>query len=206
MSGALIVLEGGEGSGKSTQVARLAARLERAGHEAVSTFEPGDSELGGSIRGLLLDDTDEPVAPMAEALLMAADRAQHIEVVVRPALERGAYVVSDRFVPSSLVYQGVARGLGVDAVEAINTRATGGLEAAVVVVLDVSEAVAAARVPDARDRMERAGRAFHVRVREAYRELAGPRGWVVVDGSQDADAVEEAVWAAVAPFVDAGSA
>lgn len=201
MTAGLIVVEGGEGSGKSTQVARLVARLQRAGLDVVPTFEPGDSVLGGSIRALLLDD-DEPVAPMAEALLMAADRAQHVETVVRPALARGAYVVSDRYVPSSLVYQGVGRGLGVDVVEAINVAATGGVVPAIVVVLDVSDRVAALRVPEARDRMERAGPQFHARVRASYRELAGPRGWVVIDGAHDPDTVEEAVWAAVAPFVE----
>ncbi len=204
MTGGLIVVEGGEGSGKSTQVARLVGRLGHEGHEAVGTFEPGGTQLGATIRGLLLHG-DVPVAPITEALLMAADRAEHVETVVRPALARGALVVSDRFVPSSLVYQGVGRGLGVDVVEAINAPATAGVAPVVVVVLDVSDAVAAERVPAARDRMERAGVDFHSRVRAAYRELAGPRGWVVVDGVADADSVEAAVWAAVAPFVGSPS-
>ena len=200
MTRGLIVVEGGEGSGKSTQVARLVARLQRAGLDVVPTFEPGGTDLGRSIRTLLLHG-DGPVAPLTEALLLAADRAEHVETVVRPTLARGAYVVSDRFVPSSLVYQGVGRGLGVDTVEAMNAAATSGITPAVVVVLDVSDAVAADRVPEGRDRMERAGIEFHSRVRAAYRDLAAERGWFVVDGARDPDTVEEAVWAVVAPFV-----
>ncbi|MGZ8735060.1 MAG: dTMP kinase, partial [Acidimicrobiia bacterium] len=116
-----IVLEGADGSGKSTQVARLAERLRAGGRTVVETFEPGATALGGRIRALVLDGPSASVggaAPDAvtEALLMAADRAQHVAEVVRPALARGDWVVCDRFVPSSLVYQGVARGLGVDAV------------------------------------------------------------------------------------------
>ena len=199
--GLLIVLEGGEGSGKSTQVARLVERLRDAGLEVVQTFEPGGTEVGRSIRALLLHGA-APVASLTEALLMAADRAEHVETVVRPALARGAVVVCDRFVPSSLVYQGVGRGLGVDTVEAMNTVATVGITPAVVVVLDVSDAVAAERVPAARDRMERAGAGFHSRVRAAYRDLAADRGWVVVDGARDPDTVEAAVWSAVAGFVE----
>ncbi len=205
MTGVLIVLEGGEGSGKSTQAARLVARLRGGGSDVVPTFEPGGTELGRSIRALLLHGA-EPVAPLTEALLMAADRAEHVETVVRPALARGAHVVCDRFVPSSLVYQGVGRGLGVDAVDAMNRTATGGLVPAVVVVLDVTDAVAARRVPAARDRMERAGAGFHARVRAAYRDLAAERGWVVVDGTPDPDVVEAAVWSVVAPFVVTASA
>jgi dTMP kinase len=201
----LIVVEGGEGSGKSTQAARLVARLERAGLDVVATFEPGGTELGATIRTLLLHG-DEPVSPLAEALLMAADRAEHVEKVVRPALARGAYVVSDRFLPSSLAYQGVGRGLGVDVVEVVNAATTAGVEPAVVVVLDVSDAVAATRVPEARDRMERAGADFHARVRAAYRDLAGARGWVVVDGAGAVDVVEESVWAVVAPYVGSSPA
>jgi dTMP kinase len=199
--GLLIVLEGGEGSGKSTQAARLVERLRDAGLEVVQTFEPGGTEVGRSIRALLLHG-DGPVASLTEALLMAADRAEHVETVVRPALARGAVVVCDRFVPSSLVYQGVGGGLGVDTVEAMNAVATVGITPAVVVVLDVSDAVAAERVPAARDRMERAGAGFHSRVRAAYRDLAADRGWVVVDGARDPDTVEAAVWSAVAGFVE----
>src|SRR5918995_55874 len=122
--GAFVVLEGGDASGKSTQARLLADRLRSAGREVVETFEPGATEAGAAIRALLLDG-DGPVDPTAEALLLAADRAQEVADVIRPALARGADVVSDRFVPSSLAYQGVGRGLGVERIEKLNRWATG---------------------------------------------------------------------------------
>lgn len=195
--GRLVVVEGGEGSGKSTQVPRLAARLREAGREVVVTFEPGATARGRQIRDVLLEH-HTPLEPRAELLLMAADRAQHVGEVVEPALARGADVVSDRFTPSTLAYQGVARGLGVDEVERITTFATGGLEPDVVVVLDVADEVAESRLPADRDRVEDAGATFHAAVRAAYRDLAASRGWVVVDGTATADDVEAAIWSVVA--------
>src|SRR5690606_855650 len=131
-----VVLEGGEASGKSTQAARLAARLAARGHEVVSTFEPGATPLGPRLRELLLHGNDA-VGPLAEAMLMAADRAEHVRSVIAPALARGAWVVSDRHVPSSMVYQGVARGLGVTLIQDLNRVATAGVEPDLVVVVDV---------------------------------------------------------------------
>lgn len=178
----------------------LAARLVERGAsdavEVVTTFEPGGTDLGRRVRALLLDG-DGPVDPAAEALLMAADRAQHVAEVIRPALERGVWVITDRFVPSSLAYQGIGRDLGVDRIEALSAWATGGLDPDLVVVLDVTDEVAAERVGAARDRMERAGAGFHTAVRAAYRDLAATRGWVVVDGRGDVTSVADAVWAAV---------
>ncbi len=198
--GAFVVLEGGEGSGKSTQAARLAKRLRAAGRDVVETHEPGGTARGAQLRAALLDD-DSALDPRAELLLMEADRAQHVAEVIAPALARGAVVVCDRFSPSTLAYQGVARGLGVEVVDTIDRVATGGLAPDVVVVLDVSEEVAAARLPAARDRFERAGSAFHQAVRSAYRDLAGRRGWVVAAGDGEPDAVGAAVWAAVEPHL-----
>jgi dTMP kinase len=195
--GCFVVLEGGDGSGKSTQVELLVARLREAGHDVVATFEPGATATGAAIRALLLDGT-APVAPAAEALLMAADRAQHVAEVVAPALARGAWVVSDRHLPSSLAYQGVARGLGVDAVEAVNRLAVDGVTPDLVVLLDVADDVATARrAGGAGDRLEREAAAFHATVRAAYRDLAAARGWLVVDGSGARDEVAARVWAAV---------
>jgi dTMP kinase len=194
--GRFFVLEGGEASGKTTQAIRLAARLRERGRDVVETFEPGATPLGAGVRGLLLDGTDE-IDPLTEALLLAADRAQHVVEVVRPALDRGADVVSDRFVPSSLAYQGVARGLGVEVVESLSRTATGGLDPDLVVVLDVSDEVAADRLPSATDRMERAGASFHRAVRDAYRRLAADRGWALVDASADPAAVADRIWALV---------
>lgn len=206
MTARFVVLEGGDATGKSTQVSRLAARLRGAGHDVVETFEPGATPLGKQLRGLLLDG-DVAVDPIAEALLMAADRAQHLAEVVRPALQRGAWVVSDRFVPSSLAYQGVGRGLGVAEVEQLNELATAGLVPDLVVVLDVSPDVARERLvaargtteaaADRRDRLEREGDAFVLAVHEAYRDLAKTRGWVLVDASGSPDDVEAAVWETV---------
>lgn len=192
--GAFIVLEGGDASGKTTQARLLVERLRSAGRsDVVETFEPGATLPGGAIRALLLDG-DAPIDPTTEALLLAADRAQQVVDVIRPALARGADVVSDRYVPSSLAYQGVGRGLGVDEVDRLNRWATGGLDADLVVVLDVDDDAAASRRAGPGDRLERAGAEFHARVRDAYRTLAPERGWVVIDGNADAASVAERVW------------
>jgi dTMP kinase len=198
--GAFIVLEGGEGSGKSTQSAILARRLRADGRDVVETFEPGGTARGALLRSVLLDD-ETPLDARAELLLMAADRAQHVSELITPAVSRGAVVVCDRFSPSTLVYQGVARGLGVDAVDVVDRFAVAGTQPDVVVVLDVSEAVARERLPEARDRFERAGAEFHAAVRGAYRDLAPARGWVVVAGDGKPDAVAALVWEAVAPHL-----
>jgi dTMP kinase len=194
--GAFVVLEGGDASGKSTQARLLAGRLRAGGRDVVETFEPGATEAGAAIRMLLLDG-DGPVDPTAEALLLAADRAQEVADVIRPALARGADVVSDRFVPSSLAYQGVGRGLGVEKVEKLNRWATGGLAPDLVVVLDIDEAVAASRRAGPGDRLERAGDEFHAAVRDAYRRLAVERAWIVLDGNAEVEVVGARVWEVV---------
>jgi dTMP kinase len=194
--GVFVVLEGGDASGKSTQAQVLVERLRGLGRDVVETFEPGATPAGAAIRELLLDG-DAPIDPATEALLLAADRAQEVVDVIRPALARGADVVSDRYVPSSLAYQGVGRGLGVDAVEELNRWATAGLDPDLVVVLDVDEEVARSRRAEPGDRLERAGVRFHTAVRDAYRTLAADRGWVVVDGDADVSSVAEHVWQAV---------
>jgi len=194
-----IVLEGGDGCGKSTQAARLVARLAGLGREVLATREPGATEVGTAIRSLVLGGGD--LDARTEALLIAADRAEHVARVIRPALRRGAVVVSDRYVPSSLAYQGMARGLGVDAVARLSAWATGGLEPDLVIVFDVDAAVAAGRRAGPQDRMEREPDSFRAAVLAAYRELAARFGWTVLDGSAPADAVAEQVWAAVRPLV-----
>jgi dTMP kinase len=199
--GAFIVLEGGEGSGKTTHARLLADRLARAGREVVLTFEPGATARGATWRAALLDD-DRPLDDRAELLLLAADRAQHVGEVVLPALERGAVVVCDRHSPSTIVYQGVARGLGVDGVVAVCDVATGGLRPDAVIVLDVPDDVARTRAASTPDRIERAGDEFHDRVRAAYRELAPRFGWVVVDAHGTIDEVAERVAAAAAAALD----
>jgi dTMP kinase len=191
-----IVLEGGDATGKSTQVERLAARLRETGREVVVTFEPGATALGARLRELVLHG-DVPIDPVAEALLMAADRAQHVAEVIRPALTRGAWVVCDRYLPSSLAYQGIGRGLGVAEVEQMNQPAISGVTPDVVVVLDLARDEARARLGDERDRLEEEDDAFALAVHEAYRDLARLHGWPVVDAGAAPDAVADAVWAAV---------
>jgi dTMP kinase len=198
--GRFVVLEGGDGSGKSTQVARLATSLRSTGVVVHETFEPGAGATGAVIRDLLLHGP-ESIAPAAEALLMAADRAQHVATEIEPALAGGRWVVSDRYVPSSLVYQGVVRELGVDLVEQLSAIATGGLEPDLVIVLDVADAVAATRRGAETDRLEREGDVFHAAVRQAYRELAAARSWVVIDADGPVDAVADTIWAAVEPLL-----
>ena len=191
-----VVLEGGDATGKSTQVERLAARLLADGNDVVTTFEPGATALGASLRALLLDGEVSP-DPLAEALLMAADRAQHVTEVLRPALARGAWVVCDRFVPSSLAYQGVGRGLGVAEIEQLNELVTAGVQPDLVIVLDLSPEAAGRRMGDTRDRLEGEDDAFALAVHEAYRDLARTRDWILVDADDDPDAVSEAVWRVV---------
>jgi dTMP kinase len=191
--GHFIVLEGGDASGKSTQARLLAERLRALGRDVVDTFEPGATDAGEAIRALLLDSA-APIDALTEVLLLSADRAQQVVDVIHPALERGADVVSDRYVPSSLAYQGVGRGLGVEKVERLNRWATGGLEPDLVVVLDVDDAVAESRRIAPGDRLERAGAEFHAAVRDAYRSLAAERGWAVLDGNAAVDVVAERVW------------
>ena len=198
--GRFVVLEGGEGTGKSTQAKRLVARLRDTGRDALLTHEPGDSDVGRAIRDLLLHE-DLALDGRGELLLMLADRAQHVAEVIRPALAAGQVVVCDRFTPSSLAYQGVGRGLGVEAVDRMSAVAADGLEPDVVVVLDLTDAVADARVGETRDRMERAGRDFHQQVRAAYRQLAHDQGWTLIDASGPREQVAERVWAAVAPVL-----
>jgi dTMP kinase len=195
-----VVLEGGDGSGKSTQAGRLAATLRAVGITVHETFEPGAGSAGAVIRELLLHGP-ETITPVTEALLMAADRAQHVATEIRPALERGEWVICDRYVPSSLVYQGVVRGLGVEVVDGLSVVATGGLAPDLVIVLDVPDAIAAARQGVAPDRLEREGAAFHAAVRQAYRDLAADHGWLVVDGVGSTDEVAERVRHAVDPLL-----
>ncbi len=197
--GLFVVLEGGDGCGKSTQVQRLASRLRDLGREVVATREPGATETGAAIRLLVLGG--DQLDPRAEALLIAADRAEHVAEVIRPALERGAVVVSDRYIPSSLAYQGVARGLGVEEIARISEWATGGLMPDLVIVLDVVASEAAGRRDGPEDRMEREPDSFRAAVNQAYRDLASRFGWTVIDGAQPVESVAEEIWEAVRPLV-----
>lgn len=193
--GKFIAFEGGEACGKSTQSARLAAAL-----GAVLTREPGGTEIGAKLRAVLLDPATRNLSDRAEALLMAADRAQHVAEVVEPALTAGRHVVTDRFAGSSIAYQGFGRGLEVEEIRRLSLWATGGVWPDLIVFLEVPEAESDRRLGAARDRMEAEPAAFHSAVIEGFRAQAKaePQRWVVIDGSGTIDEVASAVAAAVA--------
>ncbi len=185
MSGVFVAFEGGEGTGKSTQIALAAAWARERGRTVVETREPGGTALGVELRGLVLDP-DGHVTPRAEALLYAADRAHHVDTVIVPALERGEVVLTDRYVDSTLAYQGAGRGLG-DA-STLTHWATGGLLPHLTVLLDLPPALGLARAGQrARlDRLESASMVFHETVRARFRELADaePARYLVLDASR----------------------
>jgi dTMP kinase len=201
--GTFISFEGIEGSGKSTQAQRLAERLRAAGREVVTLREPGGTSLGDRIRAILLDRDQVGMEPVAEMLLFAASRAQLIREVVRPALDRGAVVLCDRFLHSSLAYQGHARGLGRERVLAANLHATDGLLPDVVLLLDVpaERSLERALARSVADRFEAEDLAFHRAVRDgfAFEAAADPDRLAVIDGAQPIDAVERAILEALAP-------
>jgi dTMP kinase len=194
--GCFIVLEGADASGKSTQARLLVERLGQFGRPAFHTWEPGHSTRGEKIRDLLLHDHGDLDA-RAELLLMLADRAQHVAEVVRPRLEVGEIVVCDRYTPSSLVYQGIARGFGVETVEQMSAFATGGLEPDLLLVLDVPDEIAVLRRDVEADRMEQAGVEFHQAVRAGYRLLAPLYEWPVIDASGTVEQVADLIWTEV---------
>jgi dTMP kinase len=197
--GRLIAFEGVEGSGKSTQLELLRRLLEdRGDREVVVTREPGGTPAGERVRALLLDPAVE-LHPRAEALLFAAARAELVEAVIRPALERGAVVLCDRYLDSSLAYQGGARGLGRDPVDQVNRFATGGLLPDLVVLLDLDPAAGLARRARDPDRIEAQDLGFHRRVRDAFRDLAAaePGRFAVVDAAAPVAEVAGQVRAAV---------
>ncbi len=178
-----ISFEGGDGAGKTTQLESLAEYLRELGYEVVTTREPGGTELGKNIRQLLLFGGD--VSPKAEALLYAADRAHHVATLIRPALARGAVVLSDRYLDSSVAYQGAARLLGADEVRDLSMWATDGLLPDLTILLDVPVAAGAERVGHEQDRIEAAGDTFHDAVRREFLALAAaqPGRWAVIDGT-----------------------
>jgi dTMP kinase len=192
-----ISLEGLDGSGKTTQAHLLAARLEAEGVEVVVTREPGGTPLGEEIRDLVLHGGH--VAPWAEAALYAAARAQHVDQLIRPALDRGATVICDRYVDSSVAYQGIARGLGLERVLELNLAVVEGLMPDRTILIEIGLADAAARMGDDLDRIEREGDGFRARVAAAYRELAAryPDRYVTVDGTAAPETIAEEIHGAL---------
>jgi dTMP kinase len=195
-----ITFEGSEGSGKSTQVERLAARLQRSGVPYVLTREPGGTPIGESIRELLqFAPHNSSMTPEAELLLFEASRSQLVREVIKPALERGTCVIADRFFDSTTVYQGAARRLDLEMIEGFNAFAAGDCVPDVTFVLDVDAATAETRMQkESRkaDRMEQQPPEFYERVRQGYRQLAlrEPGRIVLIDGGQESDAIENEIW------------
>jgi dTMP kinase len=210
--GFFIALEGGEGAGKSTQAQALRGWLESLGHDVVVTFEPGGTEVGRRLRSVLLDHPEASdgadgaapahLSPRAEALLFAADRAEHVATVVRPALELGHVVITDRYLDSSVAYQGAGRDLAGTEVARLSRWATDGLQPHLTVLLDVPAEAGLARV-DAPDRLESEPREFHERVRERFLELArrGGSRYLVVDGTRPAAEITETIKARLEPVL-----
>ena len=188
--GVFITFEGGDGSGKSTQIQSVREWFESRGREVIVTREPGGTELGTEIRRLV-QNGPEDVDARTEALLYAADRAYHVATVIGPALERGAVVLGDRYIDSSLAYQGAARSLGVDEIASLSAWATQGLYPSLTFLLDLPPEVGARRRTDAPDRMERESMDFHERVRHQYLRLADaePERIVVIDAVGTVDQV-----------------
>ncbi|GGM53655.1 dTMP kinase [Dactylosporangium sucinum] len=198
MTGKLIVFEGGEGTGKTTQIRLLAAALD---HDVLVTRQPGGTSLGQTLRGLLLDSPPGSISDRAEALLYAADRAQHVDEVIRPALTAGTTVISDRWVDSSLAYQAAGRGMDPAWVAELSRWATAGVQPDLTVLLDIDPAVGLARAArrGAADRLEAETLDFHHRVRWAYLRLAAanPSRYLVVDAALPVDAIAHLVHAYV---------
>lgn len=197
MTGLFITLEGGDGTGKSTQSALIGDWYSEQGREVVFTREPGGTELGTELREIVLHSRGH-IAPRAEALLYAADRAHHIATVVRPALERGAVVIQDRYLDSSVAYQGAGRVLDPDEVRGVSMWATEGLVPDVTVVLDLDPAIGRDRLDAANkqfDRLEAEALEFHTRVRDSYLAMAAtePQRFLVVDATLDRDAIRDAI-------------
>jgi dTMP kinase len=204
VGGVFIVFEGGDGVGKTTQVELLCEWLADAGHEVVKTFEPGDSPVGAMIRHIVLDPATGEMSPRAEALLYAADKAQHIFSVVRPALRRGAVVVCDRYVDSMLAYQGGGRVLQLEDVERIARWATEDLQPDLTVVLD-AELSDGVHAKSTKDRLESAGDLFHERTRLFFLDLArrAPQRYLVLNARAPREEIAAQVAARVAPLLSA---
>jgi dTMP kinase len=203
-AGRLISFEGPEGSGKSTQITRLAARFQQAGREVVTTREPGGTEIGEQIRNIVIHNSKgDEMCPETELLLYTAARAQVVRQIIAPALARGAIVLTDRYLDSTTVYQGMARNLAPGPVSEINRFAVGDIMPHLTIVVDVPVEIGRSRIQKRAtalpDRMERQNLSFFAKVREGYLKLAAqaPDRIVVLDGTLSVDALEQKIWTVV---------
>ncbi|WP_432476296.1 dTMP kinase [Nocardioides sp. GXQ0305] len=201
-TGVFVCFEGGEGAGKSTQADALARWLTEAGYACRLTFEPGDTPVGKQLRDIVLDPATGELSPRTEALLYAADKAEHVDTLVLPALRRGEVVITDRYVDSSIAYQGAGRVLGLDEVTRLQRWATAELRPHLTVVLDVAPEHGLGRF-DGRDRIEAEGHEFHERARQAFLALAAadPDHYLVVDAHQPVDEIAALVRERVTPLL-----
>jgi dTMP kinase len=213
--GIFISFEGSDGSGKSTQLKLLAARLRKEGHKFIENIEPGGTAIGRQIRRVLLDRANHDMAPMTELLLMFASRAQAVEQSIRPALERGEIVLSDRFTDSSLAYQGEARGIGFEAVRALHRLAIGSLMPDLTICVEIDLEISLARAhgrnrlagteagPAIETRLDEQSLEFHRRVRSGYHRIAAeePERFKIIDGDAPPEIVADRVWHAVQPLL-----
>ncbi len=203
--GLFLTFEGGEGTGKTTQIANLAKAFEAKGRKVLVTREPGGGQIANRIRSLLLDPKMKGIVPLAELFLYEASRAQHVEELILPALANGQVVICDRFADSSIVYQGAARGMDRKLVRSLNRVATGGLEPDLTFILDLDPRIGLARV-GARgilDRMEREALAFHKAVRAGYLRLAKEekKRFRIIDASRSRDEIHERILEAVEDYL-----
>lgn len=205
-SGKFITFEGGEGAGKTTQVGRLAERLRALGREVLVTREPGGTPLGESVREVVLGNAPEPVT---ELLLFAAARAEHVAKVIRPALAAGTWVICDRFIDSTRVYQGLLGGVPADLIAAIEVRTVAPCYPDLTFVLDLPAAVGRERTAarGAQTRFDAGTESFHASLREAFRQVAAaePQRCVVLDADREADAVAADIWSAVTERLGPGA-
>lgn len=207
MSSLFISFEGLEGSGKSTQASLLASRLKEEGYNVIVTREPGGSRIGEQIRAITHARENVDLKGTAEAYLMAASRAQHVREIIRPSLELGKIVVCDRYIDSSLAYQGYGRGLGEETIETLNNLALDGIYPDITVLLDVSPDFGHERrsrnTQEKIDRLDLQQRDFYVRVYEGYKKLAEKyrQRYIVIDSSRDIDIVAAEVWNKVSPRI-----
>ena len=202
-TGVFVCFEGGDGTGKSTQARTLAASLEQRGYHPLLTFEPGDTPVGKEMRRIVLDPATGELSHRTEVLLYAADKAEHVDYVVMPALERGQVVITDRYVDSLLAYQGAGRALELADVELVARWATRDLRPHLTVVLDLDPAHGLSRFAE-RDRIEGESPDFFVRARTAFLTLAAadPDHYLVVDASRPADEIAEVVLTRLEPLLD----